>query len=274
MPVRKKPTLLVQGKPRSLGGSARPWRVRLYAPEDGGTKYQVMYRAPAGEGEPWKRMLRRASSEAEARKIFAQAEAALDAEKETPAGADVRAARTIRMLGEKYLKDSTGREDLRGPMADAADKLCGPDGTDPLLTRLPSFGTKIRAAGFRRATPRRAERPARDRRLLRPRLRPRQRHVDHAARSGGLRGPVKNHTLHEVPLPMSLMHDELLPRVKELLGLPAKTSAGRQRSRGRTSAPGVTSGSREGQEPRLVELPHAGARRTVALRRHRDQASP
>ena len=42
-----------------------------------------MFRAPAGEGEPWKRVLRRASSEAEARKIFEQAEAALDTEKET-----------------------------------------------------------------------------------------------------------------------------------------------------------------------------------------------
>ena len=39
-----------------------------------------MFRAPAGEGEPWKRVLRRANSEAEARKIFAQAEAALDTE--------------------------------------------------------------------------------------------------------------------------------------------------------------------------------------------------
>ena len=33
-------------------------------------------------------------------------------------------------------------------MAAAADKLCGPDGTDPLMTRLPLFGTKIRVAGF------------------------------------------------------------------------------------------------------------------------------
>ena len=49
MPPRKKPTLLAQGKPRAVGGSTRPWRVRLYAPEDGGTKYQVMFRAPAGE---------------------------------------------------------------------------------------------------------------------------------------------------------------------------------------------------------------------------------
>lgn len=40
MPPRKKPKLLAQGKPRYLGGSARAWRVRLYAPEPGGTKYQ------------------------------------------------------------------------------------------------------------------------------------------------------------------------------------------------------------------------------------------
>ncbi len=33
-------------------------------------------------------------------------------------------------------------------LAAAADKLCGPDGTDPLMTRLPLFGTKIRVAGF------------------------------------------------------------------------------------------------------------------------------
>ena len=32
MPPRKKPTLLAQGKPRTVGGSARPWRARLYAP--------------------------------------------------------------------------------------------------------------------------------------------------------------------------------------------------------------------------------------------------
>jgi hypothetical protein len=34
----------------------------------------------------------------------------------------------------------------------------------------------------------------------------------------------KDRTLHEVPLPRSLMHDELLSRVKELLGLPAKAT--------------------------------------------------
>lgn len=329
MATRKKPTLLAQGKPRTLGGSARTWRVRLYAPEDGGTKYQVMFRAPAGDGEPWKRVLRRANSEDEARKIFAQAEAALDTEKDTPAGADVRASRTIEMLGKAYLQDSIergkqprtmeqresrlnahilptiggvpvakwrvehsrlvmekgaktifsqrGREDLRGQlaamrklawrlgwldrsidpldgleigkanvlhgataqyvdprlrpetrqvkaMADAADKLCGPDGTDPLLTRLPLFGTKIRVAGFGglRLGEQNALRAIDvffDRGYV---------HVNGAwvtpRHADGFRGPVKNHTLHEVPLPKSLMHDELLPWVKELLGLPAKAS--------------------------------------------------
>ncbi len=105
----KKAALLAQGKPRTLGGSTRPWRVRLYAPAPGGTKFQVMFRAPAGEGEPWKRVLRRANSEAEARKIFEQAEAALDTERDAPARADVRAARTIRMLGEACIKDSVER---------------------------------------------------------------------------------------------------------------------------------------------------------------------
>src|SRR3954449_11090987 len=79
--TRSQPKLLAQGKPRTLGGSTRPWRVRLYAPAPGSNKYQVYFKAPAGEGEPWKRVLRRANSEAEARKIFAQVEAALDTDK-------------------------------------------------------------------------------------------------------------------------------------------------------------------------------------------------
>lgn len=200
-----------------------------------------------------KRVLRRANSEAEARKIFAQAEAALDTEQAVPASATIRATRTIAALGAEYIEDSrqrgkasrtiqgresrlnahiiptiggipvskwrvehsrkvmerasttihsaSGREDLRGAMAAmrklawrlgwldrsidpldgleigrstvlqgattkfvdprlrpetrqvramaaAADLLCGPEGTDPLLTRLPLFGTKIRVAGF------------------------------------------------------------------------------------------------------------------------------
>lgn len=329
LPPRKKPTLLAQGKPRTLGGSRRAWRVRLYAAEAGGTKYQVMFRAPAGEGEPWRRVLRRANAEAEARKIFAQAEAALDAEKETPARADVRASRTIRALGEAYLGDSRergkqprtmeqresrlnahilptigdvpvtkwrvedsrkvmekgsrtifstrGREDLRGQlaamrklawrlgwldrssdpldgleigrttilhgatahyvdprlrpetrqvraMADAADKLCGTEGTDDLMTRLPLFGTKIRVAGF--GGLRLGEQNAL--RAIDAFFDKGYVHVNGSwitpRHASGFRGPVKNHVLHEVPLPKSLMHDELLPRAKELLGLPATAS--------------------------------------------------
>jgi hypothetical protein len=303
--------------------------VRLYAPEAGGTKYQVMFRAPAGDGEPWKRVLRRANSEAEARKIFDQAEAALDTERDAPARADVRAARTIGMLGAEYINDSIergkqprtmeqresklnahilptigdvpvakwrvehsrkvmekgsktifsnrGREDLRGQlaamrklawrlgwldrsidpldgleigranvlhgttahyvdprlrpetrqvraMADAADKMCGPEGTNPLMTRLPLLGTKIRVAGFGglRLGEQNALRAIDiffDRGYV---------HVNGAwitpRGQAGFRGPVKNHSLHEVPLPKSLMRGEILPRAKELLGLPAKAS--------------------------------------------------
>ena len=41
--------------------------------------------------------------------LLAQAEAALDTDAATPVGADVRASRTIRMLGEEYLKESIAR---------------------------------------------------------------------------------------------------------------------------------------------------------------------
>lgn len=123
MAPRSQPKLLAQGKPRTTGGSSRPWRVRLYAPSDGSNKYQVFFKAPAGEGEPWKRVLRRAASEEEARKIFAQAEAALDSEQAMPVGADVRASRTIRMLGEEYLKDSIERGKQPRTMEQRASRL-------------------------------------------------------------------------------------------------------------------------------------------------------
>ena len=263
-------------------------------PSPGSNKYQVMFRAPAGEGEPWKRVLRRATSEDEARKIFAQAEAALDTEQATPVGADVRASRTIRMLGEEYLKDSIergkqprtmegresrlnahilptigdvpvtkwrvehsrkvmekgaktlfsqrGREDLRGQlaamrklawrlgwldrsidpldgleigranvlhgataqyvdprlrpetrqvkaMAAAADKLCGPGRDRPADDPASAVRHEDPRRRLRRPAPRRAERAARHRRLLRPGLRPRQRLMDHPTPSGWLPRP-------------------------------------------------------------------------------------
>jgi len=109
-------------------------------------------------------------------------------------------------------------------MAAAADKLCGPEGTDPLMTRLPLFGTKIRVAGFGglrlgeqnglRAIDVFFERGyvQVNGSWITPRNAP------------GFRGPVKNHVIHEVPLPRSLMLGELLPRLKELLGLPPTAS--------------------------------------------------
>ena len=323
MASRKKSTLLAQGKERRLDGGRQGWRVRLYATGDG---FQIMFKAPSGEGETWKRVLRRAATEDEARKIFAQAEAALDTERATPASAREKATQTIAALGAKYVEDSVvrgkavrtiegresrlnahvlptigdvpvakwriehsrkvmekasrtlhsarGKEDLHGTMASmrklawrlgwldrsidpldgleigrstvlhgatthyvdprlrpetrqvramaaAADRLCGPEGTDPLMTQLPLFGTKIRVAGF--GGLRLGEQNA---------LRAIDVFFDHGyvhvngtwttPRHGtGFRGPVKNHVIHEVPLPRSLMEGELLPRVKELLGLPA-----------------------------------------------------
>jgi integrase len=109
-------------------------------------------------------------------------------------------------------------------MARGADALCGPDGTDPLMTRLPLFGTKIRVAAYGglrlgeqnglRAIDVFFERGyvQVNGSWITPRNAP------------GFRGPVKNHVIHEVPLPRSLMVDELLPRVKELLGLPPTAS--------------------------------------------------
>jgi len=326
MATRKKSQLLAQGKVRRLDGTGWPWRVRLYAPPPGGTSYQVKFKVPSGEGEPWKQVLRRANSEAEARKIFAQAEAALDTEQAAPASAAVRATWGVEALGAKYIEDSIqrnkaprtvqgresrlnahivptigmvpvakwrvehsrkvmehaartihsarGREDMRGTlaamrklawrlgwldrsidpldgleigrstvlhgatthyvdprlrpetrqvkaMAAAADALCRPDGTDPLLTRLPLFGTKIRVAGYGglrlgEQNGLRAIDIFFERGYVQVNgswITPRH--------SDGFRGPVKNHVIHEVPLPRSLMQDELLPRVKELLGLPA-----------------------------------------------------
>jgi len=106
-------------------------------------------------------------------------------------------------------------------MAAAADKLCGPEGTDPRMTRLPLFGTKIRVAGF--GGLRLGEQNAL--RAIDVFFEEGYLHVNGSwitPRGGpGFRGPVKNHTLHEVPLPRSLMREELLPRVAVLLSLPA-----------------------------------------------------
>ena len=92
------------------------------------------------------------------------------------------------------------------------------------MQRLPLFGTKIRVAGFGglrlgEQNGLRAIDVFLDRGYV---------HVNGSwvtpRRQPGFRGPVKNQVLHEVPLPRSLMHDELLPRIRELLGLSATAS--------------------------------------------------
>lgn len=92
------------------GQAAHPRR--QHAPAPGSNKYQVYFKAPAGEGELWKRVLRRAASEEEARKIFAQAEAALDTEKDLPVAADVRASRTIVGRGSSRSSPAPDSRDL------------------------------------------------------------------------------------------------------------------------------------------------------------------
>ncbi|WP_211308391.1 hypothetical protein [Calidifontibacter indicus] len=109
MATRRESTPLAQGKERRLDGTGWPWRVRLYAPQPGGTSYQIKFKAPAGEGEPWKPILRWANTEAEARKIFARAEEALDHELAAPASATVRGARIIEALAAEYIADSKRR---------------------------------------------------------------------------------------------------------------------------------------------------------------------
>lgn len=48
MAARSQPKLLAQGKPRTTGGTSRPWRVRLYVNRpgfDGGSGYLIPTRA-------------------------------------------------------------------------------------------------------------------------------------------------------------------------------------------------------------------------------------
>ena len=294
MATRSQPKLLAQGKSHTRGGK-RPWRVRLYAPGAGTHKHRSTSGHQPAKASRGSGCCAARASEDEARKIFAQAEAALDTEQATPGGrADVRASRTIRMLGEEYLSDTIergktatddgaaesrlnahslptigdvpvakwrvehnrkvlekeskthlfqrGREDLRGQLAamrklawrlgwldrsiDPLDGLeigranvlpgataqyvdprlrpetrqvkrwrlrptscAGPAASDPSDDSAAAIRHEDPRGRLRRPPPRRAERPARDRRVLRPWLRPRQRLVDHAAQGTRLPRP-------------------------------------------------------------------------------------
>lgn len=283
MAVGRKSTLLAQGRPRTLGGGQLPWHVRLYAPDSGQTSYQVMFKAPVGEGEPWKRVLRRAASQTEARKIFAQAEAQW-----TPSERHLRRRTCISNDQRAGSRIPEGQPPARYSLARSNGGSHAPTRTScPRLAKCPLrsgvlstaatswprgarqsspcvavrtfagsswpcarspgasvgwtapsthsmdrrsnvtpclFGTKIRVAGFgglrlgeqndfgRSTSFSIADTSTLTGCWVTPRHAP------------GRRGPVKNRILHEVALPRSLMHDELLPRVKSLLGLPSKAS--------------------------------------------------
>ncbi len=164
----------------------------------------------------------------------------LDRSVDPPDGLEIGKANFVHGATAQYV-DPRLRPETRQvkAMADAVDKPCGPDGTDPLLTRLPLFGTKIRIAGF--GGLRLGEQNA---------LRAIDVFFEHGyvhvngswitpRGAAGFRGPVKNHTLHEVPLPNSLLRDELLPCVKELLGLLPRHRSSRSSTPKRRSANAV-----------------------------------
>ena len=137
----------------------------------------------------------------------------------------------LELLGSDYLHGTTGmfispylRPETRQveAMARAADLLCKQGSVEPLLARTALMGTQIRVAGY--GGLRLGEQLA-------------LRAVDVFFEDGwvyvngswvtprrqdgrGYRKSVKNRVLHEVPLPRSLMTDELLPKVRQLLNLP------------------------------------------------------
>lgn len=61
---------LAVGKPRTVGGGARPWRAGLYAPGDRYRLYRVRFKEETDEGWIWSS--RTAPTEANARRIFTQ----------------------------------------------------------------------------------------------------------------------------------------------------------------------------------------------------------
>jgi hypothetical protein len=95
---------LAVGKPRTVGGGARPWRAGMYAPGDRYRLYRVRFKEESDQGWLW--TSRTAPTEAEARRIFTQVERALDAMTAAPARASISRSRTGNALADAYLADS------------------------------------------------------------------------------------------------------------------------------------------------------------------------
>lgn len=142
-------------------------------------------------------------------------------------------------------RDATGEGDGRGcrPVVRAR-------GHRPLDDPTAAVWHEDPRGRLRRPTPRRAERPPRDRRFLGhcyvrvncSWITPRG--------QAGFRGQVKDHTLQEVPLPDSLTHDELFPASRSCSASPQRRHSSRSSTRRRPSASDA--------RPRLRALPRQG----------------
>ena len=136
-------------------------------------------------------------------------------------GLEMPRAYRLQGAGADYVSpDLRPERRLLDAMAAGADVLCAPDGEDPLLTRLPLFGEKIRVAGY--CGLRLGEQQAL--RAIDVYFDEGWLHVNGSwtvpRHAPGFRGPVKNHVVHEAPAPASLLA-RLMPRCATLLGLRA-----------------------------------------------------
>lgn len=96
---------LLTGRERTLGGGKRPCRAALYAPSARYASYRVTFKEEDDAGV-WVWTTRNAGTEDDARKLFEQVEAALDAHRPAPARSRVQAERDMRALGQLYISGS------------------------------------------------------------------------------------------------------------------------------------------------------------------------
>jgi integrase len=100
-------TALATGRARSVGGGQRSWRTVLYSPSGRYSLYRIRFKEDC-DGQ-WVWTSRTASSEDEARRIFAAVENALDGFTSPPATTTVSKGRTGDALADLYLADSRAR---------------------------------------------------------------------------------------------------------------------------------------------------------------------
>ena len=101
---------LATGKPRTLGGGKKTWRVALSAPTENYSRYRVTFKEPDPETGEWSWTSRTPEEHTEesARTLFAQTEAWLDGLTDhAPAKQRVKAERTINILGDLMLAESS-----------------------------------------------------------------------------------------------------------------------------------------------------------------------